>query len=51
MRDNGRLVGFVGVDNPRYCIQDDSQVRALAGVLIIRLRQEAPAALPGPAGN
>ncbi len=51
MWDNGRLVGFVGVDNPRYCIQDDSQVRALAGVLIIRLRQEAPAALPGPAGN
>lgn len=48
MRDNGRLVGFVGVDNPRYCIQDDSQVRALAGVLVIRLRQENQPALPGP---
>lgn len=40
IRDNGRLVGFVGVDNPRYSIHDDSQIRVLAAFLLMRMRQD-----------
>lgn len=40
VRDNGKTIAFVGVDNPRYCIQDDAQVRALASFLLARIRQD-----------
>lgn len=40
IRDNGRTIGFVGVDNPRYSIHDDSQIRVLAGFLLTRMRQD-----------
>ena len=40
MRDEGKTIGFIGVDNPRYAIHDDSQVRVLAGFLLTRIRQD-----------
>lgn len=40
IRDNGRTIGFVGVDNPRSSIHDDSQIRVLAGFLLTRMRQD-----------
>lgn len=40
LRANGKTVGFLGVDNPRYCIHDDSQIRVLAGFLLTRMNQE-----------
>lgn len=40
IRNNGRTIGFLGVDNPRYCIHDDSQIRVLAGFLLTRMRQD-----------
>lgn len=40
IRDNKKTIGFVGIDNPRYCIHDDSQVRVLACFLLICFRQE-----------
>ena len=40
IRENGNTVGFVGVDNPRVCIRDDSQLQVLAGFLLLRMRQE-----------
>lgn len=38
--DNDKIIGFIGVDNPRYCIRDDSQVRVLASFLLTRIRQD-----------
>ena len=35
-REEGRLVGFIGVDNPRYSIEDDAQIRLLAYFLAMR---------------
>lgn len=32
----GKLVGFLGVDNPRHCIQDDSMIRTLALFVVDR---------------
>lgn len=40
VRDNERTIGFIGVDNPRKSIRDDSQIRVLANFLILRLHQE-----------
>lgn len=40
LRDNGKTIGFVGVDNPRYCIHDDSQIRVLVSFLLTRIRQD-----------
>lgn len=40
LQDNGSIVGFIGVDNPRKSIRDDSQIRVLAHFLITRLHQE-----------
>lgn len=40
VRDNGKTIAFIGVDNPRYCIQDDVQARALASFLLARIRQD-----------
>lgn len=34
LRKDGKTVGFIGVDNPHYSIQDDSQVRVLASILV-----------------
>ena len=34
------LIGFIGVDNPRYSIHDDSQIRVLSYFLVNRIRQE-----------
>lgn len=40
MRDHGHTIGFVGVDNPRYSIHDDSQIRVLASSLLSRMRHD-----------
>lgn len=40
VRENDRTVGFIGVDNPRYAIHDDSQMRVLASFLVTRIRQD-----------
>lgn len=40
LRSSHKTVGFIGVDNPRYCIHDDSQVRVLAGFLLARMAQD-----------
>ena len=40
IRDQGTILGFIGVDNPRYAIQDDAQVRVLSSFLLYRIRQE-----------
>ena len=40
LREETRTVGFIGVDNPRYSIQDDSQARVLSYFLVNRLAQE-----------
>lgn len=37
---HGQIAGFIGVDNPRYAIQDDSQARVLASFMTIRFRRE-----------
>ena len=39
-REKGRLVGFIGVDNPRYSIEDDAQIRLLSYFLALRRWQE-----------
>ncbi|MCI5774748.1 MAG: EAL domain-containing protein [Erysipelotrichaceae bacterium] len=36
---HGTVIGFVGVDNPRYSIADDTHVRVLASFLLSRIRQ------------
>lgn len=40
IRDGGETIGFIGVDNPRYSIRDDTQVRVLASFLLARIRQD-----------
>ncbi len=40
LQDGGHTIGFIGVDNPRTSIRDDSQIRVLAHFLITRLHQE-----------
>ena len=40
IRDNGKILGFIGVDNPRYAIQNDTQVRVLSAFLLYRIRQD-----------
>ena len=40
LRDGGHTIGFVGVDNPRYAIQDDTQVWVLSSFLVNRIQQE-----------
>lgn len=37
---NGELIATIGIDNPRYSIHDDSQVRVLSYFLVNRVRQE-----------
>lgn len=36
----GQVAGFIGVDNPRYAIEDDTQARVLASFLTVRFRRE-----------
>lgn len=38
--DNSQVIGFIGVDNPRRSIHDDSQARVLASFLVTRFRLE-----------
>ena len=38
--DNCTLSYFIGVDNHRHCLQDDSQIRVLSAILSNRLMQE-----------
>lgn len=40
IRMDETLIGFVGVDNPRYSIHDDAQIRVLSYFLVNRIRQE-----------
>lgn len=40
IRENNRTIGFIGVDNPRYCIHDDSQIRVLSSFLLARIQQD-----------
>lgn len=40
IRDGHTTIGFIGVDNPRYAIHDDSQVRVLSHFLLNRIRQD-----------
>ena len=40
LMEEGRVVGFIGVDNPRYAIEDDTQVRVLASFLVVRFQRE-----------
>ena len=40
LRENGITIGFIGVDNPRTCIHDDTHVRVLASFLLARIRQD-----------
>ncbi|MBM6828303.1 GAF domain-containing protein [Anaerotignum lactatifermentans] len=40
LMSNGQVAGFIGVDNPRYAIQDDTQIRVLASFMMVRFRRE-----------
>lgn len=40
LRMEERTIGFLGVDNPRYSIHDDSQIRVLSYFLVNRIRQD-----------
>lgn len=40
LMEEGRVAGFVGVDNPRYAIDDDTQIRVLASFLVVRFQRE-----------
>ncbi len=40
LRNMDKVVGFIGVDNPRCAIDDDSQLRVISNFLINRMRQE-----------
>ncbi len=40
LMEDGRVVGFIGVDNPRHAIEDDTQVRVLASFLVVRFQRE-----------
>lgn len=39
IRDEGNTIAFIGVDNPRYSIHDDTQIRVLATFLLLRYIQ------------
>lgn len=40
LMSSGQVAGFIGVDNPRYAIQDDTQIRVLASFMMVRFRRE-----------
>lgn len=40
VRDGEKVIAFIGVDNPRYAISDDSQLRVLSNFLLDRIRHE-----------
>ena len=40
LMSGGKVTGFIGVDNPRYAIQDDTQIRVLASFMMVRFRRE-----------
>lgn len=40
LRRSGKLIGFVGINNPRYSVDDDSQARVLSCFLVNRICQE-----------
>ena len=40
LRENGTTIGFIGVDNLRTCIHDNTHVRVLASFLLARIRQD-----------
>lgn len=40
LRDGDKTIGFIGVDNPRYAIHDDTQVQVLANFLVDRIRRD-----------
>ena len=40
LRNMDKVIGFIGVDNPRCAINDDSQIRVLSNFLLNRMRQE-----------
>lgn len=40
VRDGSEIIAFIGVDNPRYAIDDDSQLRVLSNFLLDRIRHE-----------
>lgn len=40
LMSGGQVAGFIGVDNPRYAIQDDTQIRVLASFMMVRFRRE-----------
>ena len=40
LMEEGRVAGFVGVDNPRNAIDDDTQIRVLASFLVVRFQRE-----------
>ena len=40
LRMDDRTIGFLGVDNPRYSIHDDSQIRVPVYFLVNRIRQD-----------
>ncbi len=44
LMEEGRIVGFIGVDNPRFAIEDDTQVRVLASFLVVRFQREKKSA-------
>lgn len=40
LMSTGQVAGFIGVDNPRYAIDDDTQIRVLASFMMVRFRRE-----------
>lgn len=40
LMSGSKVTGFIGVDNPRYAIQDDTQIRVLASFMMVRFRRE-----------
>lgn len=40
LMSGNRMDGFIGVDNPRYAIQDDSQIRVLSSFMMVCFRRE-----------
>ena len=47
---DGHVAAFIGVDNPRYSIQDDSQARVMASFLMARFRRARKEWQSGSAG-
>lgn len=39
INENNKTIGFVGVDNPRYSIADDTQIRVLASFILSRMHE------------